>query len=69
MFVVYTDIIYSPTFIDLTSVMSLGLRVFRAWMAASSAGIASAKSPSHSSLMAWAAAAASLAMASSAATT
>ena len=52
-----------------TSVMSAGLRVFRAEIAASSAGMASAKSFSHSSLMAWAAAAASLATASSAATT
>ena len=40
------------TFIDLTSVMSFGLRVFKADMAASRAGIASAKSPSHSSLIA-----------------
>ena len=38
-------------------------------MAASRAGMASARSLSHSSLMAWAAAAASLATASSAATT
>ena len=49
--------------------ISLGLSVFRAEIAASIAGIASAKSPSHSSLMALAASAALLATASSADTT
>lgn len=53
----------------LTILMSLGLRVFSACMAASRAGIASARSLSHSSLMPLATAAASLATASSAATT
>ena len=53
----------------LTILMSLGLSVFRACMAASSAGMASARSLSHSSLMPLATAAASLATASSAATT
>lgn len=52
----------------LTNVMSAGLRVFKAAMAASRAGTASARSPSQSSLMAWAVAAASLDNASSAAT-
>ena len=53
--------------IDLTRVMSAGFKVSKALMAASSAGVASAKSLSHSSLMACAAAAASLAKLSSAA--
>lgn len=57
------------TFIVLTILMSLGLSVFRACMAASSAGMASAKSLSHSSFIPLATAAASLATASSAATT
>jgi hypothetical protein len=55
-------------FIDLTIVISGGFSVSRACSAASSAGIASARSLSQSSLMAWAAAAASLANASSAPT-
>ena len=58
-----------PTFMDLTMVMSCGLRVLSAARAASSAGMASLRSPSHSSLMACDAAADSLATASSAATT
>lgn len=49
-------------------VMSEGFNVSRAWSAASRAGIASDRSLSQSSLMAWAAAAASLANASSAPT-
>lgn len=53
----------------LSSVMSDGFKVFRAWIADSKVGIASAKSLSHSSFIAWAAAAASFAIASSAATT
>lgn len=48
--------------------MSDGLRVLRADMAASSAGMASARSLSHSSLIACAAAAALFAIASSTAT-
>ena len=59
----------SVTFMALTREMSLEVRVLRAARAASSAGRASARSPSHSSLMAWDFAAASLATASSAATT
>lgn len=49
-------------------VMSEGFNVSRAWSAASRAGIASDRSLSQSSLMAWAAAAASFANASSAPT-
>lgn len=55
-------------FIDFKIVMSEGFNVSRAWSAASNAGVASARSLSQSSLMAWAAAAASFASASSAPT-
>lgn len=53
---------------DLTIVISCGFNVSKAWIAASSAGVASARSLSQSSLIAWAAAAASFANASSAPT-
>ena len=53
--------------IDLTRVTSAGFNVSRAFIAASSAGVASDRSLSHSSLIDWEAAAASLASASSAA--
>lgn len=56
-------------FIDLTIVMSFGVRVLSADKAASNIGIASAKSESHSSLMPLATRACSLATASSAFTT
>lgn len=55
-------------FMDLTKVISAGFNVSRASTAASNAGIASAKSDSQSSFIACAAAAASLAKASSAPT-
>jgi len=55
--------------IVLTTVISEGLSVFSAEMAASSAGIASARSAEHSSLIPCATEAASLATFSSAATT
>jgi len=56
-------------FIVLTKVISCAVRVSRAANAAFRAGIASARSASHSSLMALAALACSLAIASSAFTT
>ena len=56
-------------FIDLTTVMSDGVKVLRAAKAASKIGIASAKSASHSSLIPFATLACSLATASSALTT
>ena len=59
----------SFTFIVLTILISLGFRVFKADIAASSAGKASARSPSHSSLISLATLAASFAIASSAETT
>lgn len=59
---------YGGFFIDLTTVISAGLRVFKAETADSRAGMASAKSVSQSSLIAWDAAAASFARASSAPT-
>jgi len=59
---------YGGFFIDFTKVISAGFKVFKAETAASRAGIASAKSLSHSSLIACDAAAASLARASSAPT-
>jgi hypothetical protein len=43
---------YGGFFIDLTTVISAGFRVFKAETAASRAGIASAKSLSQSSLIA-----------------
>lgn len=53
--------------IAFTRVISDGFNVSRAVTAASKAGVASDRSLSHSSLIAWAAAAASFAKASSAA--
>ena len=61
--------IYVLTCMDLTRVISEGLSVFKACILASKAGIAFAKSLSHSYLIAWDSAAASLATASSADTT
>lgn len=55
-------------FMDLTTVISAAVSVFRAARAASRIGIASARLASQSSLIAWAARACSLATASSALT-
>ena len=69
---IYNNFLLVPcflTFIDFTWLISLGFSVFNADTAASRAGNASARSPSHSVLMPCATAAASFATASSAETT